>query len=73
MAPYFSNTVYLKQNGIKNTDTYVATKKLKLSITCYLIWNIKPYMSISTLKITYHSLFHSIMSYGMKFLKCRKG
>ena len=34
---------------------------------CYLIQNIKPYMSISTLKIIYHSLFHSIMSYGIMF------
>jgi len=37
----------------------------KLSITCYLIGNIKPYLSISTLKNTYYSIFHSIMSYGI--------
>jgi len=29
----------------------------ELSTTCYLIQNIKPYLSISTLKINYHSLF----------------
>ena len=39
----------------------------KLSSTCYLILNIKPYLSISTLKITYHFLLHSIMSYGIIF------
>jgi hypothetical protein len=39
----------------------------KLSSTCYLIWNIKPYLSISALKMVYHSLFHSIMSYGIMF------
>ena len=37
----------------------------KLSTTCYLIQNIKPYLSISTLNIIYHSLFHSIISYGI--------
>jgi len=39
----------------------------KLSSTCYLIRNIKPYLSISALKLIYHSLFHSIMSYGIMF------
>jgi len=39
----------------------------KLSNTCYLIRNIKPYLSISALKMIYHSLFHSIMSYGIMF------
>jgi hypothetical protein len=37
----------------------------KLSTLCYLIQNFKPYLSISTLKIIHHSLFHSIMSYGI--------
>jgi hypothetical protein len=40
---------------------------INLSTTCYLIWSIKPYLSISTLKISYHSLFHSVMSYGIMF------
>jgi len=39
----------------------------KLSNTCYLIHNIKPFLSISALKMVYHSLFHSIMSYGIMF------
>jgi len=42
------------------------TKK-KLSTTCYLIQNIKPYLSISTLKIIYYSPFRSIVSYGIIF------
>ena len=41
----------------------LATKKL--STLCYLIRNIKPYLSSSTLKMIYYSLFHSIMSYGI--------
>jgi hypothetical protein len=32
-----------------------------------LIRNIKPYLSVSTLKIIYHSLFHSVLSYGVRF------
>jgi len=39
----------------------------KLSKTCYLIRNIKPYLSISTLRMVYHSLFHSVMSFGIMF------
>jgi hypothetical protein len=39
----------------------------KLSTICYLIRNIKPYLSSSTLKMIYYSLFHSIMSYGIIF------
>jgi hypothetical protein len=39
----------------------------KLSTICYLIRNIKPYLSTYTLKMFYHSLFHSIMSYGIIF------
>ena len=39
----------------------------KLSTICYLIRNIKPCLSISILKMVYHSLFHSIMSYGIIF------
>jgi len=39
----------------------------KLSNISYLIRNIKPYLSIFTLKMIYHSLFHSVMSYGVIF------
>jgi len=39
----------------------------KLSSTCFLICNIKPYLPLSTLKMIYHSLFHSVMSYNIMF------
>jgi len=39
----------------------------KLSTICYLIRNIKSYLSVSMLRMIYHSLFHSIMSYGIIF------
>ena len=38
-----------------------------LSSTCFLIWNIKSYLSLSALKMIYHSLFHSIMLYSIIF------
>jgi hypothetical protein len=38
-----------------------------ISTTCYLIRITKPYLSISTLKMIYDSLFHSIISYGIIF------
>ena len=56
-------TVDYSLTWIKHVDSL--TKKL--STTCYLIKNIKPYLSVSTLKIIYHSLFHSVMSYGIIF------
>ena len=37
----------------------------KLSTICHLIRNIKPCLYVSILKMIYHSLFHSIMSYGI--------
>jgi len=43
----------------------VLTKKL--SSTCFLIQNIKSYLSLSAFKMIYHSLFHSVMSYGIIF------
>jgi hypothetical protein len=46
---------------------HISSLKEKLSTTRYLIGYIKPYMSISTLKIICHSIFCSIMSYGIKF------
>jgi hypothetical protein len=39
----------------------------KLSKACYVIRNVKPYMSPSALKAIYYSFFHSLMSYGIIF------
>ena len=40
----------------------------RLSTTCYLTQNIKPYLSNSMMMMMiYHSIFHSIMSYGIIF------
>jgi hypothetical protein len=37
----------------------------KLSSACYMIRNIKPIMSVITLKNVYSSYFHSVMTYGL--------
>jgi hypothetical protein len=37
----------------------------KLRSACYMIRNIKPIMSIITLKNVYYSYFHSVMTYGL--------
>jgi hypothetical protein len=53
----------------------------KLSTACYMLRNIKPFVSTSILKIIYYSYFQSIMTYGLcigeinqliRFLGCRR-
>jgi hypothetical protein len=39
----------------------------KLNLATYLIRNIKPFVSINTLKNIHHAYFHLIMAYGIKF------
>jgi len=39
----------------------------KLSTACYVIRDAKTYMSASSLKMIYHTFFHSAMSYGIIF------
>ena len=39
----------------------------KLTSICFMLRAVKPYMSISSLKTIYYSLFHSVLSYGIIF------
>jgi len=39
----------------------------KLSVTCHAMRIIKPYMSLETLRMVYHSTFHSVISYCLPF------
>ena len=39
----------------------------KLSTACYIIRNMKTYMSASALKISYHAFFYLATSYGIIF------
>jgi hypothetical protein len=38
-----------------------------LCTACYMIRNIKPFMSVNTLKIVYYSYIHSVMNFGLIF------
>jgi len=48
-----------------SNDIELLTKKL--STASNVIRTVKPHMSESALKMIYHSLFHSILSYGIIF------
>ena len=37
----------------------------KLSSACYIMRNIKPFMSLNTLKTIYYSYFKTIICYGL--------
>jgi len=60
---FLSLTVDCSLTWINHIDLLIKKK----STTCYLIRNIKPYLSISTLKSIYHSFFRSFISYGIMF------
>jgi hypothetical protein len=47
--------------------THIDSVTKNLITICYLIRNIKLYLSISMLRKIYHSLFYSIISYGIIF------
>jgi hypothetical protein len=54
----------------------------KLSTSCYVIRSVNPYVNTNVLIMIYHSLFHSVMIYGIifwgnsshnhRYIKCRK-
>jgi hypothetical protein len=67
-----SGTMYNKFLGLTiqydlawNKHIEEICKKLNLAI--FMIRNIKPLVSIDTMKIIYHACFHSIMAYGIMF------
>jgi hypothetical protein len=48
-------------------ETHIDEVTKKLCTACYMIRNIKPVVSMNTLKSIYHSYFHSVMTYGLMF------
>lgn len=50
-----------------NWERHIDELLTRLSSACYMIRNMKPIMTITTLKIIYNSYFHSVMSYGLIF------
>jgi hypothetical protein len=54
-------------DGTLSWKNHVEILMKKLSKSCYVIKNMKHYMSISVLKVIYYSFSHSLMSYGIIF------
>ena len=64
-----SNTKFLVVhiNDILNRKTHIESILPKLSMACYAMRIIKPYMSLESLKIVYHCTFNSVINYGLPF------
>ena len=54
-------------NNSLSWKTHIESIKSKLSIACYAMQSVKPYVSINSLKMIYYSYFHSVMTYGLLF------
>ena len=61
----YTRSLGLTVNCLLTWTNHIDFLAKKLSSTCYLIQNVKPFLSISALKMIYHSIFHSIMSYDI--------
>jgi hypothetical protein len=57
--------IYIDDN--MNWKCHIENIGSKLSMTCYIMRSIKPYISVNTLKKVYHSYFTSIINYGVPF------
>jgi hypothetical protein len=67
-----SNALHTKLLGLTvdsmlSWQTHIDQLRIKLCTACYVISPLKLYMSQKTLWSIYHSLFHSVMSYGIIF------
>ena len=54
-------------NDTLNWKTHIANILPKLSMACYAMRIIKPYMSLESLKIVYYCTFNSVINYGLPF------
>jgi len=57
----------LTVDGMLSWRIHIGHLTTKLSTACYVIRSIQPLMSHKTLVLIYHSLFHTVMSYGIIF------
>jgi hypothetical protein len=69
---FITNSSYTKFLGLTMNNTmswnnYVDLLVKKLSQACYIIRNVKTYMSALSLKVIYYAFFHLVMSYGIIF------
>jgi hypothetical protein len=54
-------------NNNLSWKTHIEHIRSRLSLACYAMMTVKPYVTTNTLKVIYYSYFHSIMSYGLLF------
>ena len=54
-------------NDTLNWKTHIESILPKLSMACYAMRTIKPYMSLESLRIVYHCTFNSVINYGLPF------
>jgi hypothetical protein len=54
-------------NDTINWKNHIECNLPKLSMACHAMRIIKPYMSLETLKMVYHSIFNSVINCGLPF------
>jgi len=69
---FITNSSYTKflavtMNNTLSWNNHIDKLMKKLSKACYIIRNLKTYMSASSLKVIYYAFFHSVMNYGIIF------
>jgi hypothetical protein len=69
---FITNSFHTKFLGVtmKNTlswNNHIDLRVKKLNKACYIIRNVKTYMSAPSLKMIYYALLHSVMSNGILF------
>jgi len=65
---FITNSSYTKfLNNTLSWNNHIDLIMKKLSKACYIIRNVKTYMSVSSLQVIYYTFFYSVMSYGLTF------
>jgi hypothetical protein len=67
-----ANTTELKFLGLilhnaMTWKSHIDMLTSKLSKACYIVRVIRPFLSLNSLKIIYHTYFHSVITYGLIF------
>jgi hypothetical protein len=64
-----NETKFLRVNINNNLSwkTHIESIKSKLSSACYAVRSVKPYVTTNTLKMLYHSYFHSVIDVKVDF------
>jgi hypothetical protein len=64
---YYTKFLGVTIDCMMTRSNHIELLTKKLNSVCYLIRNLKPYMSIPNTIMIYHSLFNTIMSFGIIF------